>query len=625
MGNSEHRDAPPVSTAVQITLPVVALLVIAISVAIVAFFVIDRIGVLSWWAASIVAGVAVIGTIVLAAVHRRRAGTTALGRAGAIQRDGKIDLSVSVLDAGGAMQAPADLRGIAESLDALTYTLDGIMLEIATASRKFSLFSSDIFFSGEHLSELSDSQADLMVAILERTESFHRDLSGLVERISTGLQRMEEISRRYGELREQTRGAAEHLSPLETATDEAGDLAERGHEQMRKSLAATGELAPAIRTLNDRIDQMSERASRIGAVLAGIHEIAETTHVLATNASIEAARAGSAGRGFAVIASEIRTLAADSRTAIAEVEDFLTRTADDIRASTMISRESAAKVRELETYSSETGASLAEIAERVRAISQSMTTFRTVFDEQGATIRATLDESEELHRIVSGIGSDINRQSEGYEAIRNDVNGAAEGARSAAHSARVLSQLGTYLRTGGYELSHVVDAIVVSEERFLRGLTRKERRTTLLYNLEVFRNGTLLGHLGDISPSGLMLYSPEPLPVGEPISAAIKLPLTLGNAPDVPVTFVPRRNEKVTWFHKVGCSIDPDSSRQQKDDIEMIITTYTITQGVDALADPFPKAQEVESSLPDGRERSMESGSLEELSELDELSELEEV
>lgn len=96
-----------------------------------------------------------------------------------------------------------------------------------------------------------------------------------------------------------------------------------------------------------------------------------------------------------------------------------------------------------------------------------------MFERQTIEIAETLSESEAVHRLVEAIGDDINTHTEGYASIREQVTAAEQGAGGAAHSARVLSQLGTYLRTGGQELSHVVDTFAVSEERLPAGLTRK--------------------------------------------------------------------------------------------------------------------------------------------------------
>lgn len=593
-------------------------------------------------AAVAVAALVVGHTAIILRVGGRRMRELA-GRAASLRRDGRIDLTTVVAGAESEGEATA---AAARAIDDLTGAINALMLEIVSASKKFSLFSADIYYSGQHLSEVSDAQAGLMVQVVERADGFEREMQGLVAAIGACLTRMHATARSFETLRERTAAAEERLAPLTGATEEAGTLAAAGLELMAASHTSTTELRSAVARLNERTGQMDKRTSQIGRVIAGLQDIADTTHVLATNASIEAARAGHAGRGFAVIASEIRALASASRTAIGEVSDFLTRIAQDIRESSSIAGESAERVAELEGLSSETGASLGDIAARVGQIGEAMAAFRDMFGTQAQTIARTISESEEIHRLVGGVGDDIERQAQGYAALSREVSQAGDGARGAAHSARVLSQLGTYLRTGGQELSHLVETVSVSRERFLGGLARKEPRTTLLYNLEMIHDGALLGHLGDISPSGLMLYSAEALPVGTPIVASIRLPLTSGNVPDVEVCFVPRRNEKQPWFFKVGCSIDLTrtaggiDTKAMREGIELIISSYTVTQGIEQLAEmgigadapptgtPVSGGRPVDHDAAEALEMEAmddleEVEPLEELGELDDLEEIE--
>lgn len=537
---------------------------------------------------TVVAGVPALLVLFWGLERLRRREVQALADAlNALRADGRIILSRTTRD-----DAPSSLAPIATAVDRATYELNSIMLEILIASRKFSLFSADIYYSGQHLSEVSDEQANQMAAVSRRAREFHDQLAALVHRVTESRDAMTETATRYGELRNQTEDAHGQLSPLAEATAEARERAEAGLADMERSQAATAELAPAIERLNHRIDEMLDRNSRIGTVLAGVQDIAEKTHVLATNASIEAARAGSAGRGFAVIAAEVRTLSQNSRQAIDEVAAFLQRTAEDIRASAAVSREAAEQVRELEGLSRDTESSLHRIVERVETVSHNMEEFRALFDRQRDVIGETIADSERIHGLVDNIGQEITANAGGYEELESQVRAAADGAAGAAHSARVLSQLGTYLRTGGHELSHVVETVDASEPRYLAGVQRKEPRTILLYNLEVLRDGEIIGHLGDISPSGLMLYATTDLPIGEPVDAAIHLPLTYEQKPDVPLRFVPRRSEKQSWFYRIGCSIDASSSRRQREDIEMIISTYTVAQSAaeefSELADAGP-------------------------------------
>jgi hypothetical protein len=139
----------------------------------------------------------------------------------------------------------------------------------------------------------------------------------------------------------------------------------------------------------------------------------------------------------------------------------------------------------------------------------------------------------------------------------------------------VLSQLGTYLRIGGQELKYVVTKFKVSERRHLGSISRKEQRRALLYNLEVVAEGTVLGHLGDLSPSGLMLYCEGEMETGVPRDGVIKLPLGFHEGADIPIRFTPRRVEKDNTFYRIGCSLEASDTRQHRA-IEAVLDKLTI-------------------------------------------------
>lgn len=579
------------------------------------------------------AGVGVAARVAIAAVVALALAATSLwafrhrtvGRLAALfarlAPDGRVNLTTNL-----APEATPEVRGAVGAIDALTAGLNEIMIDVNMASRKFSLFSADIFYSGQHLVGVAEEEEALMAAIREEAAGFRAAMDGLVASANGVRERIAATAERYRELRATTESAMGQLHPLTEASAEAERLASGGRAQMERSQGATGELRRAITELDNRLERMRSRNAEIGVLLKSIQDIAETTHVLATNAAIEAARAGHAGRGFAVIAAEIRALAGATRSSIAEVTDFITRTADDIRSSAALSRGTTESVAELDVVTAETSAAFEAIADRIAATAAGMERFRDVFTSQHETIGATLAESEDDVNRVAAISQEVQRQADGYRSIDERVGRAADGARSAAQSTRVLSQLGTYLRAGGQELRHIVERFDVSQARMLDGIERKEPRTALLYNLEVMRDGETLGYLGDISPSGLMLYASDALPVGTPVSAVIRLPLSYGEQPDVPIVFVPRRNEPSVAFVRVGCSIDPDVSREQHENIEMIITHYTVSQGLDTLPPDVAEPPQERASLSDDGATPVESlEAVDDLEPIDDLEPLEEI
>ncbi len=462
-----------------------------------------------------------------------------------------------------------------DGLNGITGSLNTIFLDITRSTRKFNLFASDIFFSARHLSEESSFQSGAMEQISERVAGFETTLGTLEGRIQTILGQLDETAEAYEKLQVKSRDAMVMLQPLADSTLRTFEDSRRGQEQIDLSSKSVTDLIRGMNRLQTSMDQMTKRTSQIGRVIKTLEDIADRTNVLATNASIEAARAGERGRGFGVIASEIRALAGNSRLAIVDAGDFLKQMSREVSDSSRLWTEELTRVDQVKTFSGEARQVLESISRQLSQVSGAMEGFQRLFEEQQGVIEGTQEQSRIIHRGIAGFSSELQDQSRGYQAIQADVQKAAGQARTSSRSAQVLSQLGTYLRIGGQELKYVVTKFKVSEQRHLGSISRKEQRRVLLYNLEVFSGESVLGHLGDLSPSGLLLYCDREIKTGHPMDGVIRLPLGFNEADDIPIRFTPRRVEKDSTFYRVGCSLETRDGRQRQA-IEAVLEKLTI-------------------------------------------------
>lgn len=506
-----------------------------------------------------------------------------------IKKGDEVDLAIQMV---GSFDNSQNI--IAENIDILTAHLNSVFIEISRSTRKFNLFASDIFFSARHLSEKSYDQSQTMEVILSQVSSFQNALSTLDTEISAIYDQLNKTSVAYQGLNERSASASSRLEPLANETRKASEEAQTGQQNIEQSAEVIQNLVEMMNRLVEGMEGMSEKTSRVSKVIVTLEDIAQRTHVLATNASIEAARAGKQGAGFAVIAAEVRKLAGYSRDAIKDVGDFLKETSKSINENTLYSKTSVEKVHAVKQFGDSAREVLGSINNRMSELSTGMDEFQIQFREQGIVIDETLQVTATINERISGFSEALKEQSEGYIEIQDLVKNAAEGSDAASKSASVLSQLATYLKVGGKELKYAIKHFRISETRLLATIARQEIRRVLLYNLEVFQKGRFIGHLGDLSPSGLLLYSDNEFALGKEISSEVHLPIGFSHLNEISLLFTPRRIEPDENSYRIGCSMKLKKQDQLEEFTAILekLTLHDIHE--ESIAIPSIKTQDGE-------------------------------
>ena len=209
-----------------------------------------------------------------------------------------------------------------------------------------------------------------------------------IEQVATATQEMNSTASEMAD------GAEQALREIQHSDDEA----KRVRQISDKNRATIEGLASEIKGASEVIDQLSENSKNIGGILDVIRGIADQTNLLALNAAIEAARAGEQGRGFAVVADEVRTLASRTQESTEEIQDMIENLQNDSQRAVTVMNKGREQAELSVQQSDEAAQALQSITESVHQASDSSNHIANAAKEQSSTAQ---DISERLESIVS--------------------------------------------------------------------------------------------------------------------------------------------------------------------------------------------------------------------------------
>ncbi|MEB0047033.1 MULTISPECIES: methyl-accepting chemotaxis protein [unclassified Pseudomonas] len=305
-----------------------------------------------------------------------------------------------VIAAVGMLLANAILR----PLNLMKANLDDIAAGEGDLTRRLNITSQD------ELGQLAGSFnrfVDKIHGLVRQITEMTSQLTGLVNQVSEQAQRSEQAMERQRHETDQVATAINEMSAAaqEVAksaqnaavaaqqTDEEGQAAKR---VVAGSIVKIHALVNDIRSSGVSLDNLQKDVSSIVSVLGVIRSIAEQTNLLALNAAIEAARAGEAGRGFAVVADEVRALASRTQVSTQEIQSMIDRLQAGTQSAVEAMRRSSEAGDGTSVQANEAGASLDTMAQLIGTINSMNAQIASAAEEQTAV-------AEEINRSVHQI------------------------------------------------------------------------------------------------------------------------------------------------------------------------------------------------------------------------------
>ncbi|WP_339468500.1 MULTISPECIES: methyl-accepting chemotaxis protein [unclassified Pseudomonas] len=300
---------------------------------------------------------------------------------------------------------------------------------------------------GDLTRRLTSDRADELGAIANGFNTFLIKLQGMITQVVSSVQKVSDSSEHTADIAIRTnqgvhkqmveidqvatavhemtataQDVARNATQAAQAASHADQAASQGMRIVRDTSISIGALAAEIGKAVGVVQTLAKDSENINAILTAIRGIAEQTNLLALNAAIEAARAGEQGRGFAVVADEVRNLAQKTQKATEEIQTMIQQLQQGTRDVVRVMEDSQSRTDESVQHAAKAGEALETITQAVSVINDMNTQIASAAEEQSAV-------AEDINRNVINIGQ-----------VANEVAGGADESSAASADLTKLAE-----------------------------------------------------------------------------------------------------------------------------------------------------------------------------------------
>ncbi|HTR67112.1 MAG TPA: HAMP domain-containing methyl-accepting chemotaxis protein [Terriglobales bacterium] len=320
-----------------------------------------------YWVIGILVAAVAVGFVIATAIARSMS-TAATDMLAQIEEIAGNNLAVDDMD----IRAQDEIGLAGAALNKMKNNLREIIQSVAGTAEHVASASEEISSSASQQSQGAETQKDQTAQVA----------TAMQEMSSTVLQ------------------VSENSAKAADASQKAAETARHGGGIVDETLAKMRVIAGSVSATAKKVDELGKSSDQIGRIIGVIDDIADQTNLLALNAAIEAARAGEQGRGFAVVADEVRKLAERTTSATKEIATMIRTVQDETKVAVAAMEEGNRQVEEGVTTTAKAGDSLREIIHMSEQVGEMITHIATAATEQSSATEEINNNMEQIAKLV---------------------------------------------------------------------------------------------------------------------------------------------------------------------------------------------------------------------------------